>query len=98
LLIDNEAQTIGYYNENWEILEEKNLEKNNYNKLYFYLVIFLVIILFVIIGVIFYFVGKNKNAKKKRRANELLDDNFEYTPKKNDENDNFEKNTNIIND
>ena len=98
LLIDNEAQTIGYYNENWEILEEKNLEKNNYNKLYFYLVIFLVIILFVIIGVIFYFVGKNKNAKKKRRANELLDDNFEYTPKKNDENDNLEKNTNIIND
>ena len=103
MLINYESQTIGYYNENWEIEEDKNKIVNNEGgKSYLYLLILLVIVLFVIIGVIFYFVGKYKNKIKKRRANELLDDNYDYIPNKtnpneNDNNNNFENNT-IIND
>ena len=102
MLINYEAQTIGYYNENWEIDYDKNNKNNSGEKYYFYLMILLVIILFFVIGVIFYFVGKNKNKVKKRRANELLDDNYDYIPTKvnneeNNKNDNFENN-NIIND
>ena len=102
MLINYEAQTIGYYNENWEIDYDKNNKNNSGEKYYFYLMILLVIILFFVIGVIFYFVGKNRNKMKKRRANELLDDNYDYIPTKvnneeNSKNDNFENN-NIIND
>lgn len=102
MLINYEAQTIGYYNENWEINYDKNIKNNSGEKYYFYLMILLVIILFFVIGVIFYFVGKNRNKTKKRRANELLDDNYDYIPTKvnneeNSKNDNFESN-NIIND
>ena len=107
MIINYEEQTIGYYNENWEIEEkDKDKEKNNNEenkggKFYFYLIILLVLIMFIIIGVIFYFVGKNKNKMKKRRANELLDDNYDYIPNKknkdeNNKNDNIENN-NIIN-
>ena len=102
MLINYEAQTIGYYNENWEIDYNKNNKNNSGEKYYFYLMILLVIILFFVIGIIFYFVGKNRNKMKKRRANELLDDNYDYIPTKvnneeNNKNDNFENN-NIIND
>ena len=104
MLIDYEANTVGYYNENWEIQNEIKLEQNK-KESYFYLLILLILILFVIIiiGVIFFFVRNNKYKMKKRRANELLDDNFDYTPNKNisdisDNNNNFEKNRNIIDD
>ena len=105
MIINYEEQTIGYYNESWEI--GKN-EKNNDNiekigvQFYFYLIILGVLIMFIIIGVIFYFVGKNKNKMKKRRANELLDDNYDYIPNKinKDENDKINniENNRIIND
>ena len=102
MLINYEAQTIGYYNENWEVDYGKKDENNGGEKYYFYLMISLVIILFFVIGIIFYFVGKNRNKMKKRRANELLDDNYDYIPTKingeeNNKNENFENN-NIIND
>ena len=102
LFINYEAKTIGYYNENWEIQKEQNNIENNKGKyIYIILLILLVLILFIIIGVIFYFAGKNKNKYKKRRANELLDDDFDYIPTKindNEEKNNFEKSNNIIND
>ena len=104
MIINYEGQTIGYYNESWEI--GKNENNDNIEKIgvqfYFYLIILGVLIMFIIIGVIFYFVGKNKNKMKKRRANELLDDNYDYIPNKinkdeNDKIDNIENNR-IIND
>ena len=104
MIINYEEQTIGYYNESWEI--GKNENNDNIEKIgvqfYFYLIILGVLIMFIIIGVIFYFVGKNKNKMKKRRANELLDDNYDYIPNKinkdeNDKIDNIENNR-IIND
>ena len=102
MLINYEAQTIAYYNENMEIEEDEKNKENNKRKYRLYLIILLVLIAFVIIGIIFYFVGKNRNKMKKRRANELLDDNFDYIPTKiNNEdkinNNNFQNN-NIIND
>ena len=103
MLINYEAQTIGYYNENWEVdYDKKDKNSNGEKYYYFYWMISLVIILFFVIGVIFYFVGKNRNKMKKRRANELLDDNYDYIPTKinseeSNKNDSFENN-NIIND
>ena len=103
MLINYEAQTIGYYNENWEVdYDKKDKNSNGEKYYYFYWMISLVIILFFVIGVIFYFVGKNRNKMKKRRANELLDDNYDYIPTKingeeSNKNENFENN-NIIND
>ena len=103
MVINYEDQTIGYYNENIEIKTDKKINVNyKGRKFYFYLLILLALVLFFIIGIIFYFVGKNKNKMKKRRANELLDDDFDYIPTKVNSaltnNDNFKNNNNIIND
>ena len=103
LLMDYEAKTISYYNENWEIDNKNtNLDKENNENYYIYFYILIGICFVIIVAIIFYLVGKKMNKMKKRRANELIDDNFDYIPNK-DNNDisnnkSFENNSSLIDD
>ena len=101
--MDYEAKTISYYNENWEIDNKNtNLDKENNENYYIYFYILIGIFFVIIVAIIFYLVGKKMNKMKKRRANELIDDNFDYIPNK-DNNDisnnkSFENNSSLIDD
>ena len=101
LLINYEAETVSFYNESFITDNNRtNDDINNKNKISAYVFIIsgvIIIILAAILGSVLYFIIIYKNKFKKKRANELLDDNFDYTPSK-DSNNNDEKFNNIIND
>ena len=44
-----------------------------------FLIILLIIVLIIIVGFLGYFLGKNLNKIRKRKANELNDDDYDYT-------------------
>ena len=101
LLINYEAETVSFYNESFITDNNRtNDDINNKNKISAYVFIIsgvIIIIMAAILGSVLYFIIIYKNKFKKKRANELLDDNFDYTPSK-DSNNNDEKFNNIIND
>ena len=85
LLINFDTQTVGYYN---EFLHTDPIDDINKDNKYF--IIFMILIIIILVGIssaICYFLGKNLNKIKKRKANELIDDNYEYKPSK--ENDDY---------
>ena len=45
------------------------------------LIIILIIVLVCVTGVLCYFLGKNLNKMRKKKANELADDEYDYTSK-----------------
>jgi len=88
LVFNFDSKTIGFYNhylddnnylddENNEINEnykndKSNLNINNYKRI----IIEVIICIFLIL--VAYFIGKKINEQRKKRANELNDDNYEY--------------------
>ena len=82
-IFNHDSKTIGFYNEN---LKEKNII-NNKNKSFnakYIIIIFICVI--ILIGLIYsaYRIGVNVNSQRRKRANELTDDNFEYFSKDNE--------------
>ena len=88
---NQEQKTVGFYDSKLERISNedfmKNLEQNNNNNtnkgssntaLY---VILIVIGVILLIGLA-YFLGKKFNESRKRRANELRDDDFDYSADK----------------
>ena len=78
-------KTIGFYNEN---LKEKNeTEKNkksNFLKSNYKIFIQVgIIVLFIILIILAFIFGKKLAIQRKKRANELNDDNYEYFPNEN---------------
>ena len=76
---------IGFYiNPNGVIIiDEENKEpekRGSKNKVYIFIIIFIVALIFTGIGI---FIGRNYLFKKKRKANELVDDNYRYEPDSN---------------
>ena len=68
-------------NENNEDNEnENNNNKSSNNRIYVYIIIGVVAIIFTVLGI---FIGKKIFLKKKRKANELIDDNYQYEPQNN---------------
>ena len=64
--------------------EEKKPEKSgSKSKVYIYVIIIVVALIFTGIGI---FIGRNYLFKKKRKANELVDDNYRYEPETPDTN------------
>ena len=87
---NQEQKTVGFYNSKLEKISNedfmKNLEQENNNSskgnsktvLYIILIVIGVLILIALA----YFLGKKFNESRKRRANELKDDDFDYSADK----------------
>ena len=80
---NQEKKSVGFYSN----LERKSNGKEDYNEnngkrtnLVLYIVI--IIILVILLIVLAYFLGKKLSQNRKKRANELNDDEFEYTSEK----------------
>ena len=88
-IFDYDSKTIGFYNEN---LKEKNAtndietnnDENTNNNSYMRIVIEVVVAI-ILVGLIFvaFIIGQKINNQRKKRANEMQDDNFEYFAKDN---------------
>lgn len=91
-IFNHDSKTIGFYNEN---LKEKNIT-NDKNKSFNvnYKIIILIVTIILIIGLIYaaFKIGFNMSKQRKKRANELTDDNFEYFSK---DKENVENNPNL---
>ena len=74
IVFDEDNKIISYYNANKNI--ENNENKNNVFKII--LIIFLGIIAFCGLLVIGFYLGKSKYIQRKKRANELDDDEYDY--------------------
>jgi hypothetical protein len=83
MLINFDRQTVGYYNGAFgtEPIDD-NINPTYLSKSFILLLIFIIMALLIIAAVTFYFIGKNLNKLKKRKANELADDDYDYTPSK----------------
>ena len=92
---DQEQKTVGFYNLNLERIpnseyldklkkqkkknDEENSENNNKNRSIFIIIIVIVILLIALSIGIAFFLGKKFNGNRKKRANELNDDDFDYS-------------------
>ena len=101
LLINYNLQTIGYYNEDFktENDSDKNIPKNEdinpdngntFSTKFIIFIISIIILLIIISGITCYFIGKYLNKIKKKRANELDDDEFDYNSSKDNNKDLFD--------
>ena len=87
LVFNYDSKTIGFYNDKIDENEKKpnsnstegNIDRNSKDNSSIRLIIEITIIV-ILVALIFvsYFVGKKINEKKKKRANELSNDNYEY--------------------
>ena len=88
MIINFDVQTIGYYNEefktdNGPTNEDINNDNNNniiFTREFLICLILIIIILILASTITCYFIGKHLNKIKKRKANELTDDDFDYSP------------------
>ena len=61
------------------IMKKKDDEKSWYsNKIFLYIIIIIIALIFTCFGL---YIGKKIFFQKKRKANELIDDNYEYVGK-----------------
>ena len=102
---DQDQKIVGFYNTYLEKISNeeymKNQENNNQNQnsyskgtIAIYVIIIIIVIALLIIAA--YFLGKNLNKIRKKRANELNDDDFDYSNnKKLNTNSNNEKNDSL---
>ena len=84
-LFDLDKRTIEIYNNYGENQSDNNesLNTTSIGEISFYICI--IIVLLIITFVVAYLIGKNLNKLRKRRANELLEDNYEYKAKEENE-------------
>ena len=96
--MDLDSRTIGFYFEqeendnqanniknnskidNTKILDDGNKHNNKKNKIFIY---FIEIIIVIGIALVAYYIGVTIREKRKKRANELKDENYEYMPEHN---------------
>ena len=83
-IINYYLKTIAYYNEDIEpdtTDYDNNKDNNSYlSEKNLFILIIIVFLLIVISGITFFYVGKTFNKIRKKRANELKDDYFDYNP------------------
>ena len=75
-VLNLDQKTISFYN----IIEEKEEKSSVFSTV---LIVSLIVILVVVVGVVMYFVGKYVNKTRKKKANELTDDLYDYEPQNN---------------
>ena len=79
LVFNFDSKTIGFYNNYIDDEDEDNNENNkkkSKGKNYIRIIVEVIICIFLV--VIAFFIGKMINEKRKKRANELNDENYEY--------------------
>ena len=86
---DQERKIVGFYNPYLPMIKNddylKAIEKKNkilngsYNKKTVIYIVVISVLLVVILGTMAYFLGKKMNENRKKRANELNDEDFEYS-------------------
>ena len=81
--LDNKM--IEIYNNYGEYQSDHNESLNNTSISEISLYICIIIVLFIITTVVAYLLGKNLNKLRKKRVNELLEDNYEYKAKEENE-------------
>ena len=78
LLFNYKSKTIGFYNEEIKI-DLPTKDGNNYSEKLFVLLIIIILLIIIFGGISFYYIIPNLKRIKKRKANELVDDDFDYT-------------------
>ena len=85
--INKDAKTIGFYigkeNNNNNTIVDDNKKKEKNTKIYKIILYIVLIIVIIILLFIAYYIGVTVRDKRKKRANELKDDNYEYFPEEN---------------
>ena len=78
--IDLEQNWVGFYNPNKEILEKDENKNPGVNNNIKAVIIIIVLVIFAIgLSIGMFFLGKKLKNDRKKRANELMDDNYDYT-------------------
>ena len=81
---DQEQKTVGFYNTklekipNDEYMKSLNENQSKFQIKYLILIIGLIILVGILVGLAYFF-GKKFNESRKKRANELNDDDFDYS-------------------
>ena len=84
IMFDLDSKYINIYDLYSEGQTKNNENMNQDSKgIKTFLIILLIIVLVVVVGVLGYFLGKNLNKIRKRKANELNDDDYDYTSENN---------------
>ena len=87
LTFDQEKKIVGFYNpvmprikneDYMKEIQQKNVNNSDNNKTIIYVIIIFIVLVIVFAG-FSYFMGKKLNEKRKRKANELNDEDFEYS-------------------
>ena len=84
--LDIDQKTLCFYNPDLPIDKDELPNENhniNFKKI---IIIFLLVILIIGLFILTFFLGKKYNEQRKKRANELKDDNYEYFPESNEKN------------
>ena len=89
VMFNLDANTIQIYNKGEEENNNGNYNESSGTKTL--LLVLGIIVLVVIIGILGYFLGKNLNKIRKKKANELTDDEYDYTSKE----DNIQNNSSL---
>ena len=80
IMFDLDSKMIDIYDIYNEEQSQNNENMNQDSKgIKTFLIILLIIVLVVVVGVLGYFLGKNLNKIRKKKANELNDDDYDYT-------------------
>ena len=90
-IFNYDSKTIGFYNENLKQKNETKINNSNNSHLRIILEVGIGILLIALI-IIAFIIGQKISKQRKKRANELTDDNFEYFSK---EGNNQENNLNL---
>ena len=97
LLINYNLQTIGYYNEEMKTENDpENEDINNginniFTQRFIIFIIIIIVILILVSGISCYYIGKHFNKIKKKKANELDDDDYDYIPSNDSKTNLFDK-------
>ena len=82
---DYESQTIEVYDYHKNNDNDNPNDGGDGNKDHTVLYITIIVVLVIITGIVGYFLGKYINKARKKRANELLDDDYDYNTEPNRE-------------
>jgi len=79
--IDLEQNWVGFYNPDKEIIEKDKIKDagDNDNNFKAIIIIVCLIIFAIILSIGMFFLGKKLKNDRKKKANELMDDNYDYT-------------------
>ncbi len=89
-IFNHDSKTIGFYNDNLQEKNSTNKENNFFSKNYKLIIQIAVVGILIMLIVVAFLIGTKMNKQRKKRANELTDDNYEYFNNGKEKNENNE--------